>query len=166
MNEVSVDTKNITMNEDGTLTIACGEYTTATRKTESATAPEVPTQFANYYTADNVLSSTELGTTAKVTLEGKTQPNLEEMDVEWSIVDANGASAEYDATPEATNIFKWTVKESEYADYNKDTAVLEGTVTIQNKDYTPVTITGENVTVTYHGEDTLDVSRYFTICKS
>lgn len=136
-----MDTENITMNEDGTLTIACGEYTTATRKTESATAPEVPTQFANYYTADNVLSSTELGTTAKVTLEGKTQPNLEEMDVEWSIVDANGASAEYDATPEATNIFKWTVKESEYADYDKDTAVLEGTVTIQNKDYTPVTIT-------------------------
>ena len=70
LNEVSVDTENITMNEDGTLTIACGEYTTATRKTESATAPEVPTQYANYYTADNVLSSTELGTTAKVTLEG------------------------------------------------------------------------------------------------
>jgi len=163
LNEQPVSEKNITLNEDGTLTIACGEYTTATRKTESAAAPEVPTQFANYYTADNVLSSTELGTIAKVTLEGSAQPNPEEMEVEWSIVDANGASAEYDATPEATNIFKWTVKESEYADYDKDTAVLEGTVTIQNKDYTPVTITGENVTVTYHGEDTLDVSQYFTI---
>jgi len=44
LNEDSVDTENITMNEDGTLTIACGEYTTATRKTESATAPEVGTK--------------------------------------------------------------------------------------------------------------------------
>ena len=163
LNGQPVNTENITMNEDGTLTIACGEYTTATRKTESATAPEVPTQFANYYTADNVLSSTELGKAAKVTLEGTTQPNPEEMEVEWSIVGANGASAEYDATPEAINIFKWTVKESEYADYNKDNAVLEGTFTIQNKDYTPVTITGENVTVTYDGKNTLDVSKYFTI---
>ncbi len=161
LKEDSVDTENITMNEDGTLTIACGEYTTATRKTESATAPEVPTQFANYYTADNVLSSTELGTIAKVTLEGKAQPNPEEMEVEWSLANEGGAA--YDATPTATNTFKWTIKESEYADYDKDTAVLEGTVTIQNKDYTPVTITGENVTVTYHGEDMLDVSQYFTI---
>ena len=166
LNGQPVDTENITLNADGTLTVYCGKYTTATRKTESATAPEVPTQFANYYTADNVLSSTELGKAAKVTLEGTIQPNSKEMEVEWSIVDANGASAEYDDTPEATNIFKWTVKESEYADYNKDTAVLEGTVTIQNKDYTPVTITGENVTVTYHGEDTLNVSQYFTIDKN
>ena len=44
LKEDSVDTENITMNEDGTLTIACGEYTTATRKTESATAPEVGTK--------------------------------------------------------------------------------------------------------------------------
>ncbi len=161
LNGDPVDTGNITLNENGTLTIACGEYTTATRKTESAAAPEVSTQFANYYTADNVLSSTELGTIAKVTLEGSTQPNPEEMEVEWSLANEGGAA--YDATPTATNIFKWTIKESEYADYDKGTAVLEGTVTIQNKDYTPVTITGENVTVTYHGEDALDVSQYFTI---
>ena len=161
LNGQPVDTENITLNADGTLTVYCGEYTTATRKTESADAPEVPTQFANYYTADNVLSSTELGTSAKVTLEGKSQPNPEEMDVEWSLANEGGAA--YDATPTATNTFKWTIKKSEYADYNKDTAVLEGTVTIQNKDYTPVTITGENVTVTYHGEDTLNVSQYFTI---
>lgn len=164
LNGQPVDTENITLNADGTLTVYCGEYTTATRKTESATAPEVPTQFANYYTADNVLSSTELGTIAKVTLEGKAQPNPEEMDVEWSLANEGGAA--YDATPTATNTFKWTIKKSEYADYDKNTAVLEGTVTIQNKDYTPVTITGENVTVTYHGEDTLDVSQYFTIDKN
>ena len=167
LNGSAVDSNKITLNNDGTqMTIDCGTYTTATRKTTGAAAPEVPTQFANYYTADDVLSSTELGKAAKVTLEGTTQPNPKEMEVEWSIVDANGTSAEYDDTPEATNIFKWTVKESEYADYNKDTAVLEGTVTIQNKDYTPVTITGENVTVTYHGEDTLNVSQYFTIDKN
>ena len=164
LNGQPVNTENITLNADGTLTVYCGEYKTATRKTESATAPEVPTQFANYYTADNVLSSTELGTTAKVTLEGKTQPNPEEMDVEWSLANEGGAA--YDATPTVTNTFKWTIKKSEYADYDKNTAVLEGTVTIQNKDYTPVTITGENVTVTYHGEDTLDVSQYFTIDKN
>ena len=159
LNGQPVDTENITLNNDGTLTIACGEYTTATRKTESAVAPEVPTQFANYYTADNVLSSTELSTTAKVTLEGSTQPNPVEMEVEWSIANEGGAT--YDATPTAANIFKWTVKESEYADYDKDVAVLEGTVTIQNKDYTPVTITGKDVTVTYNGE--MDISQYFTI---
>ncbi len=79
MNGQLVDTENITLNEDGTLTVYCGKCTTATRKTEGAAAPEVPTQFANYYTADNVLSSTELGTTAKVTLEGSTQPNPEKM---------------------------------------------------------------------------------------
>ncbi len=163
LNEQSLDTENITLNADGTLTVYCGEYTTATRKTEGAAAPEVPTQFANYYTADNVLSSTELGTTAKVTLEGKTQPNLEEMDVEWSIVDANGASAEYDATPEATNIFKWTVKESEYADYDKNDVVLEGTVTIQNKDYTPVTIKGNDITVAFAEGSTINVAEYFVL---
>ncbi len=150
LNGQPVGEENITLNEDGTLTVACGEYTTATRKTESATAPEVPTQFANYYTADNVLSSTELGTIAKVTLEGSTQPNPEEMEVEWSLANENDAA--YDATPTATNTFKWIVKESEYADYDKGAAVLEGTVTIQNKDYTSedgsaiytVTETGEN----------------------
>ena len=135
LNEDSVDTENITMNEDGTLTIACGEYTTATRKTEGAAAPEVPTQFANYYTADNVLSSTELGIIAKVTLEGKSQPNPEEMEVEWSLANEGGAA--YDATPTATNTFKWTVKASEYADYDLNGVTMEGTVTIQNKRYIP-----------------------------
>ena len=135
LNEDSVDTENITMNEDGTLTIACGEYTTATRKTESATAPEVPTQFANYYTADNVLSADELQVPAKVTLQGSTQPNPEEMEVEWSLANEGGAA--YDATPAATNTFKWTVKASEYADYDLNGVTMEGTVTIQNKRYVP-----------------------------
>lgn len=162
LNGSAVDSNKITLNNDGTqMIIDCGAYTTATRKTTGAEAPEVPTQFANYYTAKDVLSSTELGKAVKVTLEGTTQPNQEEMEVEWSIANEGGAT--YDATPTATNTFKWTVKASEYANYNKDNAVLEGTVTIKNKDYIPVIITGEDVTVTYDGKNTLDVSQYFTI---
>ncbi|MGN0153637.1 MAG: hypothetical protein ACI4A3_04250, partial [Lachnospiraceae bacterium] len=85
------------------------------------------------------------------------------MAVEWAIVDAEGNATTYNATPETTNIFKWTVKASEYADYDKDAAVLEGTVAIKNKDYTPVTISGSDKTLTYNGSETLDVSQYFTI---
>ena len=164
LNGSAVDSNKITLNNDGTqMIIDCGAYTTATRKTTGAEAPEAPTQFANYYTADNVLSSTELGKAAKVTLEGTTQPNPEEMEVEWAIIDAEGKATTYDATPETTNIFKWTVKASEYADYDKDNAVLEGTVAIKNKEYTPVTISGSDKTLTYNGSNTLDVSQYFTI---
>ena len=164
LNGSAVDSNKITLNNDGTqMIIDCGAYTTATRKTTGAEAPEAPTQFANYYTADDVLSSTELGKAAKVTLEGTTQPNPEEMEVEWTIVDAEGNATTYDATPETTNIFKWTVKASQYADYDKGAAVLEGTVAIKNKDYTPVTISGSDKTLTYNGSNTLDVSQYFTI---
>ena len=38
-----------------------------------------------------------------------------------------------------------------------------GTVTIKNKDNTPITITGEDKTITYDGSKTLDVLKYFTI---
>lgn len=162
LNGNPVDAKNITLKADGTLDVYCGEYPTATRKITNVTAPEVSTQFNAYYEAGNVLTSNdELGTTAKVTLEGNTEPKTVAMAVEWSVVDENGNAISYNATPLASNTFKWTVKASEYADYNKADAVLEGTVTIQNKDYTPVTIDGADATVIYADRDTIDIKEYF-----
>lgn len=153
--------EEITLNDDGTLTVALGKYISATRKTAEVTAPEVPTQFTSYYTKDSVLTSTELGTTAEVTLEGTTLPNQVDMEVEWSL--ANEDDAAYNAAPLAVNTFKWTVKPDEYAEYDVNDRVLSGTVTIQNKDYTPVVISGSDIEITYDGSDTLDISSYFTI---
>lgn len=90
-NALSAD--DITWNIDGSVTVYCGTYTTATRKTVSVTAPKAPTQFANYYTADDVLSSTELGTTAEVIREGIAQPNPVKMEVEWSLEGADAGAA-------------------------------------------------------------------------
>lgn len=163
MNDETVGAENITFNNDGTLTVDCGKYTTATRRVKRVTAPEIPRQFANYYVADNVFAAKELKVPAKVTLEGKTQPNPKEMEVEWINVDSEGNTTTYDATAAATNIFKWTVKASEYEDYDLNGVMMEGTVVIQNKNYTPVNITGDDVTVIYNGKGVLDVSKYFTI---
>ena len=167
----AVEKDKVTLNEDGTLTVCVGAFTTATRKTTGVTAPEVPEQFANYYTAETVLgeSNTEMSDVAKVTLEGTTTPNPVDMAVTWEVVDTDGKDAAYDATQEATNTFRWTVKESEYAEYDVSGLKTEeqnpftGTVTIKNKDYIPVTITGEDKTITYDGNKTLDISKYFTI---
>ena len=127
-NENSVSADNIVVNDNGTLTVYCGEYQTAKRKTTSVTAPEVPEQFANYYKEGTVFTSTELGTTAKVTLEETTEPTTVDMKVDWKVVDENGNDAAYDATPTATNIFMWTVKESEYTEYDLNIVSMNGTV--------------------------------------
>ena len=68
-NGTAVEKDKVTLNEDGTLTVCVGAFTTATRKTTGVTAPEVPEQFANYYTAETVLgeSNTEMSGVAKVT---------------------------------------------------------------------------------------------------
>ena len=152
----AVEKDKITLNDDGTLTVCVGAFTTATRKTDSVTAPEVPEQFANYYTAETVLgeSNTEMSSVAKVTLEGNTTPNPVDMAVTWEVVDTDGKATAYDATQEATNTFRWTVQESEYAEYDVSGLKTEeqnpftGTVTIKNKDNTPITITGEDKTIT------------------
>lgn len=170
-NGTAVEKDKVTLNEDGTLTVCVGAFTTATRKTTGVTAPEVPEQFANYYTAETVLgeSNTEMSGVAKVTLEGTTTPNPVDMAVTWEVVDTDGKDAAYDPTQEATNTFRWTVKESEYAEYDVSALKTEeqnpftGTVTIKNKDNTPITITGEDKTITYDGSKTLDVLKYFTI---
>ena len=131
LNGNAVDSSDITANADGTLTIYLGEYTSVMRKVTEVTAPAVPAAFTNYYTAEDVLSATELTVPAKVTLEGTTKPNPVDMEVEWTI--ANAENAPYDATPGAENTFKWVVKESAYANYDKNGVILEGTVTIRNK---------------------------------
>ena len=168
----AVEKDKITLNDDGTLTVCVGAFTTATRKTDSVTAPEVPKQFANYYTAETVLgeSNTEMSGVAKVTLEGTNTPNPVDMTVTWEVVDTDGKATNYEATPEATNTFRWTVQESEYKDKYDVSALTEkepnpftGMVTIKNKGYTPVTITGKDKKLTYDGSKTLDVSKYFTI---
>ena len=163
-------------NVDGTVTVT-REFTTAKRKIVSVAAPIVPTDntFTNYYGYEGyteVLSdggNSELGTQAKVTLEGTDlmASTTEDMKVTWTVANADGAP--YDRTPGAKNTFRWVIPAEALTNYSAtdcqgyDAGTITGTVAITNKDYTPVTITGENVTVTYHGEDTLDVSQYFTI---
>lgn len=159
LNGKTVDSSDITANVDGTITVILGDYTSVKRKLIEVTAPAVPVEFANYYTAENVLSARELSVPAKVTLEGITKPEIVDMEVEWLLANADP----YDSTPGAANTFHWVLKESAYADYDKNNVVIDGTVTIQNKDYTPVSISGPDVEITYDGSHTLDVSKYFTI---
>jgi len=152
LNGTSVESGKITLNENGTLTIDCGEYKTSARKITKVDAPTVPAQFANYYTAENVLSSAELGATAKVTLEGTTQPNPKDMKVKWTLANGNGLA--YNADPSATNTFKWTVVASEYAAYDLNGKVPEGTVTIQNKASAKATVGSSQVFVRDDGTAT------------
>ncbi len=150
------DSEAVTWHEDGTITVYFLEYTTATRKIESVVAPQIPEQFANYYIADDVLSSKELGATAKITLQGTLQPNPIDMKVKWQVVDEAGNIAIYDETPSAYNTFKWTITPSEYAQYDVNDIVMEGTVTIQNKRYVPGIITRPTVADrTYHPKKSL-----------
>ena len=91
--------------------------------------------------------------------ETKYTEDVYKRQVEWLLANADP----YDSTPGAANTFQWVLKESAYADYDKNNVVIDGTVTIQNKDYTPVSISGPDVEITYDGSHTLDVSKYFTI---
>ena len=146
-------------NVDGTVTVT-REFTTAKRKIVSVAAPIVPTgnTFTNYYGYEGyneVLlngGNRELGTQAMVTLEGTgpVQSTTEDMDVTWSIANAGGAA--YDQTPGAKNTFRWTIPAAALTNYSATdcqgyddtTGTITGTVAITNKDYTPVTITGED----------------------
>ena len=146
-------------NVDGTVTVT-REFTTAKRKIVSVAAPIVPTgnTFTNYYGYEGyneVLlngGNRELGTQAMVTLEGTgpVQSTTEDMDVTWSIANAGGAA--YDKTPGAKNTFRWTIPAAALTNYSATdcqgyddtTGTITGTVAITNKDYTPVTITGED----------------------
>lgn len=101
---------------DDTLTVT-KEFTTDKRKIESVAAPTVPENntFTAYYGYDGYDTTpisgtnTELGKTATVTFEGTTSPTTEDMAVTWTIESDGGV---YDKTPEAENIFRWTIPES------------------------------------------------------
>ena len=163
--------QNVKLNDDGTLTVT-KDFTTAKRKITGISAPAVPSSkvFADYYTAENVLSNTnrELGKTAMLTLEGNASPNTVNADVAWTL--ANSGSIAYNAAPGAGNTFRWTiaaVQIKEYdasgcTGYDREAGTISGTVTISNKAATPVTITGDNQTLNFDGS-TIDVSKYFTI---
>ena len=159
---------------DGTLTVT-KEFTTDKRKIESVAAPTVPANntFTTYYGYDGYDetpisgTNTELGKTATVTFEGTTSPTTEDMAVTWTIESDGGV---YDKTPEAENIFRWTIPESALTNYNAancqgydtSTGNITGTITVKNKAATPVAITGTDSSITYTGE-TVDVSQYFSI---
>ena len=159
---------------DGTLTVT-KEFTTDKRKIESVAAPTVPANntFTAYYGYDGYDTTpisgtnTELGKTATVTFEGTTSPTTEDMAVTWTIESDGGV---YDKTPEAENIFRWTIPESALTNYNAancqgydtSTGNITGTITVKNKAATPVAITGTDSSITYTGE-TVDVSQYFSI---
>ena len=159
---------------DDTLTVT-KEFTTDKRKIESVAAPTVPENntFTAYYGYDGYNTTpisgtnTELGKTATVTFEGTTSPTTEDMAVTWTIESDGGV---YDKTPEAENIFRWTIPESALTNYNAancqgydtSTGNITGTITVKNKAATPVAITGTDSSITYTGE-TVDVSQYFSI---
>ena len=159
---------------DDTLTVT-KEFTTDKRKIESVAAPTVPADntFTAYYGYDGYDitpisgTNTELGKTATVTFEGTTSPTTEDMAVTWTIESDGGV---YDKTPEAENIFRWTIPESALTNYNAancqgydtSTGNITGTITVKNKAATPVAITGTDSSITYTGE-TVDVSQYFSI---
>ena len=159
---------------DDTLAVT-KEFTTDKRKIESVAAPTVPENntFTAYYGYDGYDTTpisgtnTELGKTATVTFEGTTSPTTEDMAVTWTIESDGGV---YDKTPEAENIFRWTIPESALTNYNAancqgydtSTGNITGTITVKNKAATPVAITGTDSSITYTGE-TVDVSQYFSI---
>lgn len=139
-------------------------FTTEKRKITGITAPASPNGgvFSNYYTAADVLTNSELGTQAEVTLEGTAEVTAEQrfMDVEWKLENANGAG--YGATPGAKNTFRWTVKPDAYQNYDANNNAMTGTYEIANRAATPVSITGTDANVAFTGAD-IDVSAYFTI---
>ena len=163
--------QSVKLNDDGTLTVT-KDFTTAKRKITGISAPAVPSSnvFADYYTAENVLSNTnrELGKTATLTLEGNASPNTVNADVAWTL--ANSGSTAYNAAPGAGNTFRWTIAAEQIKEYDasgctgydREAGTISGTVTISNKASTPVTITGDNQTLNFDGS-TIDVSKYFTI---
>ena len=166
VDDETLSSDSIVLNADGTLTVT-KEYTTDRRKIGSVTAPTVPDNntFANYYTASSILTNgknSELGTTAEVAFEGSVAPTAVDMDVTWTLDNANGAA--YDATPGATNTFRWMVNADVYASYDSNNASMTGTKTITNKAYTavPISLTDKDTTITYDG-NTIDVSGYFDI---
>lgn len=117
-----------TVNNDGTFSNQSYDIISTKAKITGAQEPEIPENniFANSYTAENVLNSTELGTDTAVNWEDGT---TESMDVEWSLAGV------YDATPGATNTFVWTVKAGEYEqEALANGAVMSGTVEIRNKE--------------------------------
>ena len=159
---------------DDTLTVT-KEFTTDKRKIESVAAPTVPENntFTAYYGYDGYDTTpisgtnTELGKTATVTFEGTTSPTTEDMAVTWTIESDGGV---YDKTPEAENIFRWTIPEFALTNYNAancqgydtSTGNITGTITVKNKAATPVAITGTDSSIVYTGA-TVDVSQYFSI---
>ena len=175
---VSINGNNVgsfNMNIDGSLTVT-KDYTTAKRKIVSlVSAPTAPATFTTYYGYNgynNILTNGgngELGKKAKVQFEGTAAPTTADLNVVWTVANANNAA--YDKTPGATNTFRWTIPQSELTNYNAEncpgysSGTITGTVTIKNKSATSVTITGTDGTVNYTGA-AIDVSRYFTVDKN
>ncbi len=140
------------------------DFMTDKRKITGIAAPKIPDGgvFSNYYTAADVLTNSELGKQAGVTLQGTSDVPEEQlfMDVEWKLENANGAG--YDATPGAKNTFRWTVNSSAYGNYDVSNIVMTGTCEIANRAATSVSITGTDANIAFTGAD-IDVSAYFTI---
>lgn len=140
------------------------DFMTDKRKITGIAAPKIPDGgvFSNYYTAADVLTNSELGKQAGVTLEGTSNVPAEQlpMDVEWTLENAGGAG--YDATPGAKNTFRWTVDSSAYRNYDTNNNAMTGTCEIANRAATSVSITGTDANIAFTGAD-IDVSAYFTI---
>ncbi|MDO5424556.1 MAG: MBG domain-containing protein [Eubacteriales bacterium] len=119
--------------------------------TPGETASESVTLDAHMADADAVIKT--LPSTVKITLEtGITV----EVSVTWSCDN-------YSTEPNAENTFTWTVTSSAIDGlYDQNGVPLTGTITVTNSDSQTVTITGEDQTVVYDGNE-IDLNGLFTI---
>ena len=132
---VSVTLNNKTVSDDN-LTIAgnllCvfpGETKTPKRKILELIRPSRPERFEKEYTAENVVSSNELGKTATLKFEGETEPLTEDVDVIWSL-----EGATYNDADSAVNTFYWKADETQIKNYDADLIYTDGYASILNKE--------------------------------
>lgn len=117
----------------------------------SLSAPQNCTLEAYYDDADAVIAALPQAVT------GVTESSQQEVSIPvvWT------APADYDSTPGAENSFTWTAQVPDTYDVPQ-TVATTGTITVTNKAYTPVVITGTNKTVVDNGAP-IDVAALFHI---
>ncbi len=108
----------------------------------------------HYADAAAVIAANVLPATVKVQTETNTTGI--DMTVEWSF------TGSYNTAPEAENTFAWAVKADEYAAYDVNGQILDGTITVTNAEALEVTNTGADDNITYTG-GTYAVSDMFVL---
>jgi|GEM_PF-1783883 len=142
---ITLDGYSVSSNNGTTLVLIKTFDKTAKAKITSVTAPTVD-KLAVYGTLEDAISVMP-NTVIAVTEAGNTT-----LPIVWAVV------GEYDKTPAASNIFKWTAS---VGDYDANGQTLTGNITVENADAAGVVNTGTPAEITYDGS-TYDVSTMFT----